>query len=90
MIVKVSSKHQITIPKDIAEAFNLKKGDVLEVERKKNKIVMIPKDVILEDKYPQEDLEAAEKALSEGLHREELVFKSGAAMGRYLKKRIKK
>jgi len=90
MIVKVSSKHQITIPKDIAEAFNLKKGDVLEVERKKNKIVMIPKDVILEDKYPQEDLEAAEKALSEGLHREELAFKSGAAMGRYFKKRIKK
>ena len=33
MVVKVSSKHQITIPKDIADSFHLKKGDVLEVER---------------------------------------------------------
>lgn len=90
MIIKVSSKHQITIPKDIAEAFNLKKGDVLEVEMKRNQIVMTPKDVILEDKYPQEDLEAAEKVLSEGLPKEEVAFKSGAAIARYFKKRIKK
>lgn len=90
MVVKVSSKHQITIPKDIADAFNLKKGDVLEVERKGNKIIMAPKEVILEDKYPQEDLEAAEKVLSKGLPKEEVVFKSGKAMVRHFKKRIKK
>jgi len=40
MVVKVSSKNQVTIPKDIAAAFHLKKGDVLEVERQGNKIIM--------------------------------------------------
>ena len=90
MVITVSSKHQVTIPKEIAEAFHLKKGDVLEVERKGNKIIMIPKEVILEDKYLREDLEAAEKVLSKGLPREEIAFGSGAAMVRHFKKRIKK
>jgi len=90
MVVKVSSKHQVTIPKDIAEAFHMNKGDVLEVRREGNKIIMIPKEVILEDKYPQEDLEDAERVLSKSLLKEEVVFKSGQAMTRYFKKRIKK
>lgn len=90
MVVKVSSKHQVTIPKDIARAFHLKKGDVLEVERKGNKIIMVPKEVILEDKYLQEDLAVAEKVLAKGLQKEEVAFKSGVAMVNYFKKRIKK
>ncbi|MCK4851717.1 MAG: AbrB/MazE/SpoVT family DNA-binding domain-containing protein [Candidatus Omnitrophica bacterium] len=90
MVVKVSSKHQVTIPKNIAEAFDLKKGDVLEVTRKGNKIVMVPKEVIYKEKYPQKDLETAEKVLSEGLPEEEVSFKSGPKMIKSLKKRIKK
>ena len=90
MVVKVSSKHQVTIPKYIADAFDLKKGDVLAVERKGGKIVMTPKEVILEDKYPKEDLEAAEKILSKGLPGEEMVFKSGEAMLSHFQKRSKK
>ena len=90
MITKVSSKHQVTIPKDIAEAFDLKKGDVLEVKRQGDKIIMIPKEVILEDKYSREDLETSEKILSKGLPKEEVTFKSGAEMVKFFKKRIKK
>ncbi|MFH1309840.1 MAG: AbrB/MazE/SpoVT family DNA-binding domain-containing protein [Candidatus Omnitrophota bacterium] len=90
MVVKISSKHQVTIPKEIADAFDLKKGDVLEVMRKGNKIIMIPKEVILEDKYPNEDLEAAEKVLSKGLPKEEIVYESGEEMITSLKKRMKK
>ena len=90
MLTKVSVKHQITIPKNIAVAFNLKRGDVLEIERKGNKIIMIPKEVILEDKYPQETLDAAEKALAKKLPKEEIAFNSGAAVVDYFKKRIKK
>jgi len=90
MVVRVSSKHQVTIPYDIANTFNLKKGDVMEIERVGNKIIMIPKEVIFEDKYPQEDLEAAEKVLSKGLSKEEIAFKSGEAMIKYFKKRTKK
>ena len=90
MIIKLSSKHQITIPKSIAEAFHLRKGDVFEVEVQGNKIVMIPKEMILEDKFPQADLKNAEKALSKGIPDEEVSFKSGAEMTKFLKKRVKK
>ncbi len=51
---------------------------------------MIPKEVIFEDKYPQEEIEAAEKVLSKGLPTEEVSFKSGTSMMRHLKKRVKK
>lgn len=90
MVVKISSKHQVTIPRGIAEIFHLKKGDVLEVERVDNKIIMTPKEVILEDKYCQEDLRAAEKALSGASAKEEMHFKSGKEMTNFLRKRIKK
>lgn len=90
MVTKVSSKHQVTIPKPIADAFDLKKGDVLEVERRGDKIIMTPKEVIFEDKYPKEDLEVAERVLSKGLPKEEVAFSSGAQMVKFFKKRIKK
>jgi AbrB family looped-hinge helix DNA binding protein len=90
MIVKVSSKHQVTIPKDIADAFDLKKGDIVDIERHANKIIMTPKEVIFEDKYSKEDLIATEKALSKGLPNEEIAFKSGDDMVKYFKARIKK
>ncbi len=74
MVVKISSKNQVTIPKDIANIFRLRKGDVLDVIKEGNKIVMIPKEIILKNKYPQE----------------EVPFRSGAEMTRFFKKRIKK
>ncbi len=90
MITTVSSRHQITIPKSIAAMFDLKKGDVLEVERQDNKIIMIPKEVILEEKYPLKDLEAAEKVLSKRVRREEVRFKSGNDMVKFFKNKTKK
>ena len=51
---------------------------------------MIPKEVILEDKYPQEDLEEAEKVLLKGVHEKGISFKSGAGMTKFFKKRVKK
>ena len=49
---------------------------------------MTPKEVFFEDKYPQEDLEVAEKVLSKELPKEEVVFKSGSSMVKYFKKKI--
>lgn len=90
MLAKISSKHQITIPKIIANAFDLRKGDVLEIEKRGHKIVMAPKEVILEDKYPKEDLEIAEKVLSKGLKGEEISFDSGDDMITDFRRRIKR
>lgn len=90
MLVKMTTKHQVTIPKSITDAFHLEKGNFLEITKAGNMIVMIPKEAVFEDKYPQEDLIAAEKALTEGSHQEEVSFKSADDMIKYLRKRIKK
>lgn len=90
MVTKVSSRHQITIPKRIAEAFHLKKGDVMEIVLRGHEIVMSPKEVIYEDKYLQSDLQAAEDLLSKGLPKEEISFESGEALVTHLEQRKKK
>lgn len=41
-IVRVSPKHQITIPKPIFDELKLKVGDVLEVTAKNGKIMLAP------------------------------------------------
>ena len=89
MIIKISSKHQITIPKIIYDNFDLKKGDALEIAVEHNKIVMIPKEIFFEDKYSKEDLGAAEKALAKSLPHEEIAFESGTLLVNNLKKRMK-
>ena len=90
MIMKISSKNQITIPKDIASYFHLRKGDVLEIEKKDNKIIMIPKEVVYKDKYPAKDLKKAEKILMKNNPSKEITYKSGNELIKNLKKRIKK
>ncbi len=90
MIMKISSKNQITIPKNIASYFHLRKGDVLEIEKKGNKIIMIPKEVIYKDKYPVKDLLKAEKILMKSNPSNEIPYESGDELIKNLKKRIKK
>ena len=90
MVIKVSSKHQVTIPNGIARAFHLKKGDIIDVEIVKNRIVMTPKEVIYRDKYPKKDLLRAQKVLSKKNPKEETEYKSGAAMIKALKRMAKK
>ena len=90
MIVRISSKHQVTIPNDIAKIFHFKKGDVMEVKMEGNRIILVPKEVTFEDKYPVADLEAADRVLSKGPAKEEVSFKSSKSALSYLKKRMKK
>jgi len=40
--LKLSSKHQITIPKDVREALGLKAGDRLYIAREGGKLVLRP------------------------------------------------
>ena len=89
MVIKISSKNQVTIPKDIAEAFTLKKGDFLEIQISGHKIVMTPQEVIFEDKYPREDLEAAEKILAKDSS-DQLQFPSSSSLIKHLKGKMKK
>lgn len=90
MLSKISSKHQVVIPNQICALFGLVKGDYVDFRISGRRILMVPKEVIIEDKYPLEDLEAAEKALSKGLGGKRVSFKSGEEAVRYFKKITKK
>lgn len=45
MTITMTEKHQVTIPKRIAEILGLKKGSIFEVQIHKNKIELIPVEV---------------------------------------------
>jgi len=90
MLSKISSKHQVVIPKEICILFGLTKGNFVVFKISGNKIIMEPKEIILKDKYPLKDLKAAEKVLSKGLAGKETVFKNGNDMLQHFKKKTKK
>ena len=90
MLVKITSKHQVTIPKSMTDIFHLEKGDFLEMVKEGNRIILVPKEAVFEDKYPPEDLRAAEEVLAKGSRQEEISFKSADEMIKYLRKRAKK
>jgi AbrB family looped-hinge helix DNA binding protein len=90
MLAKISSKHQIVIPKQICALFGLTKGDFVDFRISGKKIIMEPKEIIIKDKYPLSDLKAAEKVLEKGKADKETVFKSGNELLQHFKKRTKK
>ncbi len=55
MTVKMTEKHQITIPKKIADILDLKKGTIFDIVVSNNRIELIP-------------LEAKEKIFSEDVY----------------------
>lgn len=65
MLAKITSKNQVTLPKEIIVSLGIEKGDYLAVKKLDNKIVLIPQE--FEDKYPRELLERVEKKLEKGL-----------------------
>lgn len=60
MTVKMTEKHQITIPKKIADALDLKKGAMFNIVVSKNRIELIPLEirekVYAEDVYEKLDV----------------------------------
>ena len=46
MIARLSSRRQFVIPKSIASAMCLKPGDMLNVVKEKNTIVLIPVEIV--------------------------------------------
>ncbi|MBI1869793.1 MAG: AbrB/MazE/SpoVT family DNA-binding domain-containing protein [Chlamydiae bacterium] len=74
IFAKISSKNQLTLPKDIVRSLGLRRGDLLSVRRLDNKIILVPQS--FEDKYPEDLLERLEKKLSKGLLPKEKKFSS--------------
>ena len=60
MTITMTEKHQVTIPKRIAEVLGLKKGSIFDVQIHKNRIELIPVEVqekkFTEEQYKKLDL----------------------------------
>ena len=89
MLVKVSARHLICVPHQICRAIGIDTGDYVDMRVENHKIIMVPKQVVVEDKYPVEDLKAAQKKLSKP-QKGEVSFASPEEAINYLDKRIKK
>ena len=66
MTITMTAKHQITIPKKIAEVLSLKKGTLFHVMVRRNRIELIPLEtvekILTDQEYEQLDaLTAAER-----------------------------
>ena len=58
-MIKIGSKHQVTIPKEIVDQLGMQSGDYLEVVTQEGKIIMIPKQ--LADRVPAPHLTPGEQ-----------------------------
>lgn len=63
MTIAMTAKHQITIPKRIAEALNLGKGTLFNIELSRNRIELIPLEV-KERAFTDEDYKKLDKLVA--------------------------
>jgi len=60
MTITMTAKHQITLPKQIADAFGLKKGTLFDIHVRKDKIELIPLEIkpksFTQEQYKKLDL----------------------------------
>lgn len=93
---KVTKNYQIVIPKHIRNVIGLKIGDLVIFKLKNNgEISIVPiegkkkkQHYFFTEKW-QKMIKKSERELSKGSPEKEVVFKSGASMINYFKKRIK-
>ena len=75
MTITMTEKHQVTIPKRIAEALGLGKGSLFEVELRKNRIELVPVEV-KEKEFTEEDYAKLDKLSEEQKGKEVRVTKA--------------
>lgn len=75
MTITMTEKHQITIPKRIAETLGLGKGSLFEVELRRNRIELVPVEV-KEKEFSEEDYAALDKLVHEEKGKEVRVTKA--------------
>ncbi len=75
MTITMTEKHQITIPKRIAEILGLGKGSLFEVEVHKNRIELVPVEV-KEKEFSEEEYAKLDKLSREEKGKEVRVTKA--------------
>ncbi len=75
MTITMSEKHQVTIPKKIADVLRLKKGSLFNVEIKGNRIELIPVEV-RERTFTDADYQKLDKLVAKEKGQEKKVTKA--------------
>ena len=75
MTITMTEKHQITIPKRVADALGLGKGSLFEVEVHRNRIELVPVEV-QEKVFTEEDYARLDKLSREEKGKEVRVTKA--------------
>jgi len=60
MIITMTSKNQVTIPKKIVDQFHLKRGSIFDIKIEANKIELIPMELI-EKSYTDDEYKKLEE-----------------------------
>ena len=68
----MTEKHQITIPKKIADALHLKRGSMFNVELRRNRIELIPVEM-KEKELSEEDYQKLDLLFKKGRGKEKIV-----------------
>lgn len=90
-LAKVSSKHQVTIPKEIFEKLKLKPGDYVDVQLRNGKVVLTPKETIDQEDdswFWSKEWQEKEREADEAIAKGEVIgpFKSGVEAIKALKR----
>lgn len=90
-LVKVGSKHQVTIPKGIFEKLRLKPGDYLDAQLRGSKVVLTPKEIVDKEDdswFWTKEWQAKEREADEAIAKGEVIgpFKTAKEAIRALKK----
>jgi len=74
-LVKIGTRHQVTIPRKIVDEMELKPGDYVEIALEKGKIVILPKEIIDKDDawYWSRDWQEKEREADEAIAKGELL-----------------
>ncbi len=75
MTVTMSEKHQVTIPKKIALALDLKKGTQFKVSIKRNKIELTPVELV-EKTYTKQEYAAIDRLTADQEGEEKKITKA--------------
>mgnify|MGYP001571396371 CR=1 FL=1 len=82
-LVKLKSKNQITIPKEITKRLNMKPNDLFSVDIEDNYIKLILVDV--EPKYTPEELQVMDRIVKQEKNTAKMI-KPGNEFSNYIKK----
>ncbi|GEM_PF-5287909 len=88
MLAKISSKNQLTLPKNIVTQLGLGKEKYVDLQLEGHSVILKPVDLNVEERIPEDQLKRFEEWALD--HSEDKEFSDSVSATQFLKKRLKK